>query len=70
MRNKFSGHCFICKKEVGKGEGFFQNTNRMGESGKGIPHKWLLRCEKCVGKGNPVEILNELKIDITWRERQ
>jgi hypothetical protein len=51
MRNKFDGQCFICKKPVLAGEGYFQrNTVRPD-----IPKKWLTRCKACVGKGNKQE---------------
>jgi hypothetical protein len=42
MRNKFRGKCFMCGKEVPVGWGFFQRQFGV----------WVVRCVKCVGKGN------------------
>ncbi len=52
MRNRFSGVCFRCGKEVKVGEGFFQAIRQTPELRKKYVGRWLLRCKACVGTGN------------------
>lgn len=44
MRNRYPGNCLVCGEHVAPGEGFFQKLVGTG--------RWLVRCVKCVGKGN------------------
>ncbi len=45
MRNQYADKCFLCKRPVSAGAGFFQ---RLGG-------RWVVRCKRCVGAGNSVE---------------
>jgi hypothetical protein len=54
MRNRFSGICCICGKEVPPKNGYFQLKYRTipKELQHKIIGKWLCRCVDCVNKGN------------------
>lgn len=55
MRNEFPGKCARCNVPVGAYEGYFERANGDNKELRklrGIKGKWLLRCQKCVGKGH------------------
>ena len=65
MRNRFPGICFICKKLVCSDKGYFQSVGSLPKelrgnyTGANYRGKWLLRCSKCVGKGNQTNPINK-----------
>lgn len=42
MRNRYPGNCFMCDEHVPAHAGYFQR----------LAGRWVVRCRKCVGKGN------------------
>ena len=66
MRNKYAGTCFICEKEVKPNKGFFQAVSPTRALRKRFPgRRWVVRCEKCVGRGNkPIKNINEQNLSI------
>lgn len=52
MRNQYAGHCFLCGHKVLAYTGFFQRRGG----------KWVLRCQRCVGKGNKTDPLTDTQL--------